>query len=85
MPDPHEFDSSLIWGRRASGWQACAALTSLHGRVPNVQSAIRPMLVSAAICLNPQSAMRNMQTRFRRSNLELRGARSDLEFDPRSS
>eukprot|EP00969_Alexandrium_andersonii_P250731 11081403-Alexandrium_andersonii.AAC.1 len=33
-----------------------------------MQSGIRPMVVSAAIRLNPQSAMRTMQHRFGRSN-----------------
>eukprot|EP00969_Alexandrium_andersonii_P271286 11990618-Alexandrium_andersonii.AAC.1 len=44
--------------------------------MPKVQSAIRPMLVSAAIRLNPHSVMRETQSRFRRSHLELRGPRS---------
>eukprot|EP00969_Alexandrium_andersonii_P308927 13652968-Alexandrium_andersonii.AAC.1 len=50
-----------------------------------MQSAISPMLVGAPIRLNPQSAMRNMQIRFTRSNLELRGHRNGLEIGPRSS
>eukprot|EP00969_Alexandrium_andersonii_P241681 10672875-Alexandrium_andersonii.AAC.1 len=50
-----------------------------------MQSALRPMLISAAIRLNPQSAMRNMQNRFTRSNLELRGPKSGLKIGPRSS
>eukprot|EP00969_Alexandrium_andersonii_P206079 9105514-Alexandrium_andersonii.AAC.1 len=43
------------------------------------------MLVSAPIRLNPQSAKRKLQNRFRRSNLELRGPRNDQNIDPRSS
>eukprot|EP00969_Alexandrium_andersonii_P141874 6272601-Alexandrium_andersonii.AAC.1 len=43
------------------------------------------MPVSAAIRLNPQSAMRKTQNHFRRSNLELRGPRNGLEISPRSS
>eukprot|EP00969_Alexandrium_andersonii_P211630 9347072-Alexandrium_andersonii.AAC.1 len=46
---------------------------------------MRPMLANAAIHLNPQSAMRNMQHLFRRSNLELRGPRKDRNICPRSS
>eukprot|EP00969_Alexandrium_andersonii_P133149 5888063-Alexandrium_andersonii.AAC.1 len=45
-----------------------------------MQSAIRPMLVSAAIRLNPQSAMRKTQHRLRRSSLELRGPRNGLKL-----
>eukprot|EP00969_Alexandrium_andersonii_P210758 9308875-Alexandrium_andersonii.AAC.1 len=33
---------------------------------------------------HPQSAMPNMQHRFRRSNLELRGPRNGLQIGPRS-
>eukprot|EP00969_Alexandrium_andersonii_P174463 7713710-Alexandrium_andersonii.AAC.1 len=43
------------------------------------------MLARAAIRLNPQSAMRKMKNRFRRSELELRGPRNDLRIGPRSS
>eukprot|EP00969_Alexandrium_andersonii_P018319 801407-Alexandrium_andersonii.AAC.1 len=43
------------------------------------------MPVSAAIRLNPQSAVRNMQHRLRRSELELRRPRTDLSVGPRSS
>eukprot|EP00969_Alexandrium_andersonii_P250751 11082547-Alexandrium_andersonii.AAC.1 len=50
-----------------------------------MQSAIRPRPVSAAICLNPQSAMRKQQNRFRRSNLEVRGPRNGLKIGPPSS
>eukprot|EP00969_Alexandrium_andersonii_P291005 12863759-Alexandrium_andersonii.AAC.1 len=35
------------------------------------------MLISAAIHLNPQSAMRQMRNRFRRSNLEQHGPKND--------
>eukprot|EP00969_Alexandrium_andersonii_P095425 4215975-Alexandrium_andersonii.AAC.1 len=50
-----------------------------------MQSAIRPMLVSATVRLNPQSARRKMQNRFGRSNLELRGPKSGLKMGSRSS
>eukprot|EP00969_Alexandrium_andersonii_P284827 12591220-Alexandrium_andersonii.AAC.1 len=40
------------------------------------------MLVSAAIRLNPQSAMRTMNNRSKRSNLDLRGPRSASTFTP---
>eukprot|EP00969_Alexandrium_andersonii_P348408 15405997-Alexandrium_andersonii.AAC.1 len=50
-----------------------------------MQSAIRPMLVGAAVRLNPRSAMRKTQNRFTRSNLELRGRRKDLDIGPCSS
>eukprot|EP00969_Alexandrium_andersonii_P359843 15454068-Alexandrium_andersonii.AAC.1 len=50
-----------------------------------MQSAIRPMLVSAPIRLDPQSAMRKVQHRFRRSSLELHGPRNGLKSGPRSS
>eukprot|EP00969_Alexandrium_andersonii_P344603 15233523-Alexandrium_andersonii.AAC.1 len=44
------------------------------------------MLASAAIRLNPQSAMRKTQQhRFMRSKLELRGPKSDLKIGLRSS
>eukprot|EP00969_Alexandrium_andersonii_P331697 14659362-Alexandrium_andersonii.AAC.1 len=43
------------------------------------------MLVSAAIRLNPQSAIRQMQNRFKPSKLELLGPRNGLKFGPRSS
>eukprot|EP00969_Alexandrium_andersonii_P093817 4144793-Alexandrium_andersonii.AAC.1 len=43
------------------------------------------MPVNAAIRLNPQSAVRNVQNRFRRSELEPRAPRNDLKIDPRSS
>eukprot|EP00969_Alexandrium_andersonii_P192062 8483830-Alexandrium_andersonii.AAC.1 len=49
------------------------------------QSAIRARPVSAAIRLNPQSAMRKAQHRFKRSNLELRGPRNDLKTGARNS
>eukprot|EP00969_Alexandrium_andersonii_P252134 11144102-Alexandrium_andersonii.AAC.1 len=49
-----------------------------------VQSAIRSTPVCAAIRLNPQSALWEMQNRFRRSNLELRGPRSGLKIVPGS-
>eukprot|EP00969_Alexandrium_andersonii_P107063 4722422-Alexandrium_andersonii.AAC.1 len=40
----------------------------------------------SAIRLNhPQAAMRKMQNRIRRSNLELRGPRNGLKMGPRSS
>eukprot|EP00969_Alexandrium_andersonii_P359892 15454177-Alexandrium_andersonii.AAC.1 len=45
-------------------------LASLHRRVPNVQSAIRPMPLNAAI--RP----------FRHSNLELRGPRNASKSAP---
>eukprot|EP00969_Alexandrium_andersonii_P095433 4216432-Alexandrium_andersonii.AAC.1 len=51
----------------------------------NPQSAIRARPVSAAIRFNAQSAMRKTQTRFRRSNLELRGPGSGLKTGPQSS
>eukprot|EP00969_Alexandrium_andersonii_P196078 8662544-Alexandrium_andersonii.AAC.1 len=41
------------------------ALGSLHCKVPTTQSTIRPRPASAAIRLNPQSAVRDMQTRFK--------------------
>eukprot|EP00969_Alexandrium_andersonii_P207513 9167514-Alexandrium_andersonii.AAC.1 len=50
-----------------------------------MQSAIRPKPISAAIRLNPQSAMHSVQNRFRHSNLELRGPRKDINIGPRSS
>eukprot|EP00969_Alexandrium_andersonii_P141325 6249546-Alexandrium_andersonii.AAC.1 len=40
------------------------------------------MLARAAICLNPQSALRKTQHRFRRSNLELRGPGNGLKIGP---
>eukprot|EP00969_Alexandrium_andersonii_P019678 858852-Alexandrium_andersonii.AAC.1 len=40
--------------------------------------------VRAAIRLTPQSALPNMQTCLRRSELEPRGPRNGLEIDPRS-
>eukprot|EP00969_Alexandrium_andersonii_P000164 7146-Alexandrium_andersonii.AAC.1 len=43
------------------------------------------MLVSAAMRLNPQSAMRKLQHRFRRSNPELRGPRTNIEIRPPST
>eukprot|EP00969_Alexandrium_andersonii_P081747 3603677-Alexandrium_andersonii.AAC.1 len=43
------------------------------------------MLVSAAIRLDPQSAMHNMQHRCTRSNLELRVPKNGLTTSPRSS
>eukprot|EP00969_Alexandrium_andersonii_P321943 14224547-Alexandrium_andersonii.AAC.1 len=43
------------------------------------------MLVSAAIRLNSQSAMRNMQHRVKPSNLGLHGPKSGLEIGPSSS
>eukprot|EP00969_Alexandrium_andersonii_P070151 3095735-Alexandrium_andersonii.AAC.1 len=49
----------------------------------NPQSAQRP--VGARIRPNPPSAVRNMQNRFRRSSLELRGPKSGLKIDPQSS
>eukprot|EP00969_Alexandrium_andersonii_P218572 9654580-Alexandrium_andersonii.AAC.1 len=49
-------------------------LGSLDGNVPEVQSAIHARPVCAAIRLNSQSGMRNMQQRSRCSELELRGA-----------
>eukprot|EP00969_Alexandrium_andersonii_P358984 15452186-Alexandrium_andersonii.AAC.1 len=60
-------------------------LASLHRRVPKLQSAIRPRPVRAQIRLNPQSTLRKMRTRFRRSNLELPGTRSSLKIGPRIS
>eukprot|EP00969_Alexandrium_andersonii_P323790 14306587-Alexandrium_andersonii.AAC.1 len=71
----------------ASAWILGAALclASLHCRAPKAQSANRPRPVRAAIRLNPQSAMRKVQNRFRRSNLELRRPRTSLKFGPRSS
>eukprot|EP00969_Alexandrium_andersonii_P054869 2418032-Alexandrium_andersonii.AAC.1 len=51
----------------------------------NPQSAIHSRSVRAAIHLNPQSAMRNVQNRFKRSKLELRGPSSRLKTGPRSS
>eukprot|EP00969_Alexandrium_andersonii_P018343 802306-Alexandrium_andersonii.AAC.1 len=53
-------------------------LASLHRKGPNVQSAIRPRPVSAPIRLTPQSAMRNMQNRFMRSELELRRPKNGI-------
>eukprot|EP00969_Alexandrium_andersonii_P161463 7136729-Alexandrium_andersonii.AAC.1 len=49
---------------------------------PNVQFAIRPRPVGAAIRLDPQSAMRQRQSRFMRSNL--RGPNSGVNIGPRS-
>eukprot|EP00969_Alexandrium_andersonii_P009948 434398-Alexandrium_andersonii.AAC.1 len=49
-----------------------------------MQSAIRRRPASAATRLNPQSALRNMQNRFKRSNLELCGPKKDLKICPRS-
>eukprot|EP00969_Alexandrium_andersonii_P323047 14274004-Alexandrium_andersonii.AAC.1 len=43
------------------------------------------MFVSAAVRPNPLSAMRNMQNRFRRSNLEPHCPRNDPKIGPRSS
>eukprot|EP00969_Alexandrium_andersonii_P217849 9623246-Alexandrium_andersonii.AAC.1 len=40
------------------------------------------MLVSAPIRLNPHSALWNMQNRFSRSELELRGPMNDLSISP---
>eukprot|EP00969_Alexandrium_andersonii_P369277 15474770-Alexandrium_andersonii.AAC.1 len=60
-------------------------LGSLHREVSKVQSAIRPRSASAAIRLNPQSAMRNMQTRFMRSKPELRGPQGGLKLVPPNS
>eukprot|EP00969_Alexandrium_andersonii_P088554 3905886-Alexandrium_andersonii.AAC.1 len=62
--------------------QSARFLGSLHCEVPQVQPAIRSMPVSAAIRLNPQSAMRKLQHRFRRSNLELRGPKTCLRIGP---
>eukprot|EP00969_Alexandrium_andersonii_P299292 13231496-Alexandrium_andersonii.AAC.1 len=42
------------------------------------------MRVNGAISLNPQSAMREIQNRFRRLNLALRGPRIGLNIGPRS-
>eukprot|EP00969_Alexandrium_andersonii_P212485 9382552-Alexandrium_andersonii.AAC.1 len=42
------------------------------------------MLVSAAIRPNPQAALQTIQTRFRRSNLEMRGPRNGLKDGTRS-
>eukprot|EP00969_Alexandrium_andersonii_P184803 8165121-Alexandrium_andersonii.AAC.1 len=53
-------------------------LASLQCRVPNVQSAIRPRPVIAAIRLNPQPAICN--NHFRRSELELPGPRNGLNL-----
>eukprot|EP00969_Alexandrium_andersonii_P227338 10039674-Alexandrium_andersonii.AAC.1 len=50
-----------------------------------MQSAIRSRHVNAAIRRTPQSAMRNMNNRFRRSELELRGPNSVLKIGPRRS
>eukprot|EP00969_Alexandrium_andersonii_P122218 5402909-Alexandrium_andersonii.AAC.1 len=58
---------------------------SVHCEVPKVQSAIRPMLVSATTRLTPQSALREMQHRFQCSELELRGPRNGLEVGHRGS
>eukprot|EP00969_Alexandrium_andersonii_P362244 15459266-Alexandrium_andersonii.AAC.1 len=50
-----------------------------------MQSAIRTRPATAAIRLNPQSAVRELQHRLRRSNLEPRGPGNDLESGLRSS
>eukprot|EP00969_Alexandrium_andersonii_P216184 9548652-Alexandrium_andersonii.AAC.1 len=50
-----------------------------------MQSAIRARPANATIRFDPQSAMRRMQNRFKRANLELRGPKSGLEIGPRSS
>eukprot|EP00969_Alexandrium_andersonii_P274261 12122189-Alexandrium_andersonii.AAC.1 len=42
-------------------------------------------LADVCVSFNPQSAMRNMLNRFRRSEFELRGPRSGLKPGPRSS
>eukprot|EP00969_Alexandrium_andersonii_P356143 15445946-Alexandrium_andersonii.AAC.1 len=51
--------------------------------MPKEQSAICLRPVNAAIRLNPQSAPRNTQHRFRRSEVEPCGPRSGLEIGPR--
>eukprot|EP00969_Alexandrium_andersonii_P350383 15433128-Alexandrium_andersonii.AAC.1 len=50
-----------------------------------MQFPIHARPLSAAIRLNPQSAMRKVQRHFRRSELELRGPRDGLKFGPRNS
>eukprot|EP00969_Alexandrium_andersonii_P249994 11048231-Alexandrium_andersonii.AAC.1 len=50
-----------------------------------MQSTTRSMPVRSAIRLNPQSAMRNMQNCFKRSELELLGPKSGLKIRPRLS
>eukprot|EP00969_Alexandrium_andersonii_P310877 13736873-Alexandrium_andersonii.AAC.1 len=60
-------------------------MASVHCKVFKAQSAFRPMRANGAIRLNPQSAMRKLQTRFRRSNLELRGPKNALKVAPRNS
>eukprot|EP00969_Alexandrium_andersonii_P024036 1049875-Alexandrium_andersonii.AAC.1 len=55
-------------------------LASLHCNVPAMQSASRQRPVSPTIRLNPQSAMRKLQHRIGRSNLERRGPRCDSKL-----
>eukprot|EP00969_Alexandrium_andersonii_P282635 12494857-Alexandrium_andersonii.AAC.1 len=43
------------------------------------------MLIGVTISLNPQSAIRKLQRRFKRSELELRGPMNGLNMGPRSS
>eukprot|EP00969_Alexandrium_andersonii_P203279 8982664-Alexandrium_andersonii.AAC.1 len=50
-----------------------------------MQSAIPARPISAAIRLNPQSALRKMQHRFKRSNLELRGPENARKIGNRNS
>eukprot|EP00969_Alexandrium_andersonii_P088275 3893456-Alexandrium_andersonii.AAC.1 len=60
------------------------ALGSLDCKGSKVQSAIRSRL-AAAIRLHPQSALPNTQNGVRRLELELRGPKSGLNIDARSS
>eukprot|EP00969_Alexandrium_andersonii_P053917 2372504-Alexandrium_andersonii.AAC.1 len=65
------------------------ATASLHRRVPKVQSAIRPMPISAATRLNPQSAMREI-TKHKNTSRDIRslshvGPAKNLKTGPRSS
>eukprot|EP00969_Alexandrium_andersonii_P068386 3016629-Alexandrium_andersonii.AAC.1 len=45
---------------------------------------MRQRPASAAIRPNPQSALQNMQHRFRRSNLELRWPKNDRNIGPQA-
>eukprot|EP00969_Alexandrium_andersonii_P263935 11665777-Alexandrium_andersonii.AAC.1 len=53
--------------------QAALFLGSLHGKIPNDRSAIRPNARQCCDRLTLQSALTKARTRFRRSELEPRG------------
>eukprot|EP00969_Alexandrium_andersonii_P247369 10931393-Alexandrium_andersonii.AAC.1 len=53
---------------------------SLHREMSTVQTAICQRPASAAIRLDSQSALRNMQDCFKCSELELRGPRNGLNI-----